>query len=859
MSINCILQGKKDKQGMVFEYSQILPEIPSSPVAADEYIPYSWEEINAIALSGHAQDWISVGALKSVTLNKIVLGTTTHDVRVIGINQDNDQSITFQTKNCLASVIPFSSNSIAARWKLSDVRNRCVDYYDAFPEKKYIKPVYKGVIEEFSGYRANINNIVTYYLEIVWLPSEREMGLDLYAPIGKYDDAFEECTKNKDFYYEWYDFDDRRIKDNNNNNIKVYQWLRSNYYEDQEKICVIRTNGKAGINIYSNTGGIAPAFVIGVSSSSSSSSSFYQDDKDITDLVKTAINEDFYTKEESLNEETMMLYGLETDAVPNDVLIKILELIDDHQSSQYIIPNYWQNAVDEAVDKVKVLQDKNGSQVVNFLFFSDVHYIGRSPDTQYTNEIGNIAAAIMDKCNIPFALMGGDAAESDCADVEEYILQDLQEAADVMAPIGSNNLLQVRGNHDDVWGSSDENGTTTYYVNKILPSKVWNQIHRGQMQDFRRVAGGDGTFFYIDNIPQKVRFICLNTHYYAGDEVTAGTTKIMTTGLGNEQLTWLASEALPVDKIGWSVVILMHVPPAITTINGTNYGAQIIDNALFRGILEAYNTKGSYSGSYNDSSYSWMNGSVSVNYENNKVADLIGVFSGHCHIDSITKNDLPCPIITITSAANLSYDKETEGTRTLGTTTETALDIVSIDKVDKSIYLTRLGIGNDRSCSYLPMAYTNLFNPEEATLNSRINSSNNVVALNGFFITAPIECVLSTEFDPVILHIRGINHSLISNSNVKILHINQKEEFNGIYTLNTQVADYIDENGDLAIPVGYANTTSGDDTTSAKISTYNYVYKVQLVLPVNTNGTAMTESDIANVIITKNQLIPKGE
>jgi len=63
------------------------------------------------------------------------------------------------------------------------------------------------------------------------------------------------------------------------------------------------------------------------------------------------------------------------------------------------------------------------------------------------------------------------------------------------------------------------------------------------------------------------------------------------------------------------------------------------------------------------------------------------------------ENDLPFPIIVITCASNISYD-EAESARILDTNSETALDVVTVDRLNQTIHLTRLGVGADRSCSF---------------------------------------------------------------------------------------------------------------------------------------------------------------
>lgn len=334
------------------------------------------------------------------------------------------------------------------------------------------------------------------------------------------------------------------------------------------------------------------------------------------------------------------------------------------EAGSVTLPDYWQEAVEAAITKVKALQDEGGSETVQFLLFSDLHYGDNKARTQY---VGKLCAAVMDACRIPLALSCGDTLTSAPLETEEAVLECLEEAQALLSPIGSR-LLQIRGNHDDVWGSYTGEDATVYYVNKVAPAKIWNRLHRGQAADLRRAFGGDGTYFYLDNVPQKVRFICLNSHFYDGEGTQEGTAKNMTTGFGAAQLQWLEQAALDLPE-GWSAVLAVHVPPTAESVNGsTYYLGQYSDGAAFRSIVST------------------------------KADSILGIFCGHCHADAIVSGDLPCPIITVTTAGGTPYDSA-EPARTAGTDTETALDVVSIHKAQRTIHLTRIGVGSDRSCS----------------------------------------------------------------------------------------------------------------------------------------------------------------
>lgn len=331
------------------------------------------------------------------------------------------------------------------------------------------------------------------------------------------------------------------------------------------------------------------------------------------------------------------------------------------------IPEYWEEAIEEVVTNVKEIQDEGGKDVINFMWFSDMHH---NPNNVYTANIGSLCAKVMNECSIPFTLMCGDTMSADSVGTETILLNWLEDAQKVLSPIGADRLMQIRGNHDDVYGTSTTNGTTNYYVNKVSPSKIWNKLNREQAQDFSRVYGEDGTYFYIDNIPQKTRFIFLNTNFYDGEEINNGTTGAMTFGFGTEQLNWLENTALnPTTNVD-NIVIALHVPPTESTINGRNdYLSLLSDGEDFRDAL------------------------------GKATKEIIGIFCGHAHVDAIVEDDLEIPILTITCAINTPYDG-TGSQRVAGTTTETAIDVVSINKKTRTIYTTRLGWGEDRSITY---------------------------------------------------------------------------------------------------------------------------------------------------------------
>lgn len=204
-----------------------------------------------------------LGTTKSVTLSSAVLGTTTHLIRVIGVDQDADNTVTWQTKNCLNDYTTFGSSAV---WINSTARSLCQNYYNAFPGKDAIKTVSKGTCPTCST-GSSRNDAVTYNDELVFLLSEREFGLDTYSPLSVANSSTSkaECTQGKNFSYSYYTSNSTRVmyKGDTSTSDYGYPWERSRSYAYSTGVCVVTGDGSANFSGYDGSRGLAPAFVIG--------------------------------------------------------------------------------------------------------------------------------------------------------------------------------------------------------------------------------------------------------------------------------------------------------------------------------------------------------------------------------------------------------------------------------------------------------------------------------------------------------------------------------------------------------------------------------------------------------------------
>ena len=270
---------------MVYEE---LPAKPSAPIADGQEIPYSWEQINAITLAGKAQEYFSLGATKLVNLSAAVLGANAATMMIIGFNQDGENTTTFQTKGTLPTTTVFGSSS--AVWIGSTARTQCQNFYNACEAKNFIKTVSKGTCQSINNSR---NNTPTYNDETVFLLSEREIGFDSFSPLSTANSTTSkaECTKGYNVGYSYYTSDATRKKHRMNadgtlTTTSDFDWLRSLHYNSAGYLSRVWAGGSEGYDLYDNSNGFAPAFVIGNSDVSSLPAKITQDGEDITDKVK---------------------------------------------------------------------------------------------------------------------------------------------------------------------------------------------------------------------------------------------------------------------------------------------------------------------------------------------------------------------------------------------------------------------------------------------------------------------------------------------------------------------------------------------------------------------------------------------
>lgn len=354
-------------------------------------------------------------------------------------------------------------------------------------------------------------------------------------------------------------------------------------------------------------------------------------------------------------------------------------------------PEAWDDAVSACIDQVRACQAVGGRNSVSFAFFSDNH--------QRMGYCGALIAKVMEECAIPYSFFCGDLASKEAISGRAVREEQARKFDTVMSAIPAQQDCRALGEWDGYW--VDENGLEFH----MDWSKIYDLYFRKQSLAQNRVFGGDGSYYYVEDKASKVRFVVLNSVWMEYVEAPDGTAiNPDGYGFGQEQLDWLVQEGLSFPEEGWAVVFLAHSP--ITNDHDSN----LRDAGILQQILWAFANKTAYSGSYTAGVQEGNHVTVDVDFTNAVTAEMIGWFAGHIHrdrlltVDDTTSSDyfvrLPFQTVTITSDADDSYDADITEERDLDGSTGHAIDFVTIDRATKTVYLTRLGCGEDRTFTY---------------------------------------------------------------------------------------------------------------------------------------------------------------
>lgn len=234
-------------------------------------------------------------------------------------------------------------------------------------------------------------------------------------------------------------------------------------------------------------------------------------------------------------------------------------------------------------------------------------------------------------------------------------------------------LIWCKGNHDD---NSLPNNIDKY----LFPRDIKPTINN------KKIIWADDDLYYgyYDDEESKIRIIIVDSfeHDYSTGEIR------VPRRMSAIQLDWICENALNfMDKENrdeWHTIFVSHYPPlqendGVIEFEGTLENASAMEN-----ILDSFKN-GKQCRVISKIHRFDIQGGMSV----------IAWFYGHFHVDQWQiKNEIN--FISSCAMYNAGYKE----TRIKGTISEICVDIVSIDKINRKIYMDRIGQGENREFNY---------------------------------------------------------------------------------------------------------------------------------------------------------------
>lgn len=338
---------------------------------------------------------------------------------------------------------------------------------------------------------------------------------------------------------------------------------------------------------------------------------------------------------------------------------------------------------------------------VSMVFITDSHHM------QVDNQIDAVSSIeyIIERVGINAVIIGGDN-HNDPADetlrentIPKWAMEYMNEAFRLRSDI-----LPLIGNHDDlVWRISNYNGTwegepwdnlIPWYFS---PTQMYVMNQKRSMGYIHRdPENPTGNYYYYDIPGSDFRVLCLNT---SDIPTNITTTKILNgqettvykynsyTVIGTKQVNFVKNM---LENYNGKLIVCSHAN--LNDLDAEFNCAEPINGAAIRGLLYAWKngTTFTYTGTNAD-----IPCSVDVSFANTHT--LVGCFNGHVHYDVITTVDGIKYVSILNSQCGQYRDSPT---RTDGTYSKIAYDVITVNPDTKTVYLTRFGAGQSRQFTY---------------------------------------------------------------------------------------------------------------------------------------------------------------
>ena len=358
--------------------------------------------------------------------------------------------------------------------------------------------------------------------------------------------------------------------------------------------------------------------------------------------------------------------------------------ISPELSSSDTYPDYIKECVDDCVNKIQQIQNRN---TVTLGIMADTHYSHNFNHNIRVTRVMNAYREISKRVHSDNLIVAGDFVNDGYMDYKTLGYKELR------AHLKEFDYLPVNGNHDEnsIW---DEVIRAEVIENRLNSKQVYNLLFNHLPSLGAKFnEKNPGLYYYLDDENRNIRYIFLDICDYPDIHFN---TWYMYMAMSQEQIDWLINEALNVTE-DTDIIITAHSFAFPSKIKDGTVTDKDDDRIYYLNyILDAYKNGGRIQQKFGNDEFEV---NVEADFSNRKRGNIIGCFAGHHHKDIIEYSDSGIPYIYI--ANFMMYNEPANGLERLdGDKSEMLFDMVTIDRKKRTIYLTRVGAGEDREVNY---------------------------------------------------------------------------------------------------------------------------------------------------------------
>lgn len=234
-------------------------------------------------------------------------------------------------------------------------------------------------------------------------------------------------------------------------------------------------------------------------------------------------------------------------------------------------------------------------------------------------------------------------------------------------------MIKTVGNHEWAYGGFEN----PYNVSNEW---VYDWYYRDDEANKNKpiIYGENGTYFYQDDLTNKVRYVSVNVMDYQSEDEPSENNKIFKFFVSQTQIKWLKEKAFHLPDDDWQIIVFSHVP-IWTDSDKPEWSSSYIDNAEeLEQLVDDFFRKTNYASAYKGTIVCWI--------------------SGHTHRDAMLR--IKGGVMHIVTNGDLFLQATGSQDRIKGTISEQCFDVLSVNKSERKVYLTRVGAGSDREFNY---------------------------------------------------------------------------------------------------------------------------------------------------------------